>query len=425
MKLAVIGAGMSGLSIANMLRHSADIVVFEQKEKAGGLIRCERVQDCLFHKVGGHVFNSRNQQVLDWFWSYFDRDTEFIKARRNAKIYFDRRIIGYPIENYLYLLNRELVNRIIGELAALEKRQKKSPFEYPHFESFLRNNFGDTLFDLYFQPYNKKIWQTDLSRVPMEWLEGKLPMPDFASIVVSNIVREEETNMVHASFYYPRENGSQFIIDRLSAGLTIRKDTVITDFKKQDGKFVLPAEDKFDAIVYCGDVRKLPLYARQLAVSNGIDIAYIEALTSNGTSNLFCETDDTDISWLYIPENFTRAHRIIYTGNFSNSNNRGSKRKTCVVEFSGKVEYATMLEEIKKLPGNLHPLAYNYEPNSYVVQDNNTRRAIAQLKAVLETEHIYLMGRFAEWEYYNMDKCIERAFQLADQLNKKAAPAVL
>ena len=425
MKLAVIGAGMSGLSIANMLRHSADVVVFEQKEKAGGLIRCERVQDCLFHKVGGHVFNSRNQQVLDWFWSYFDRDAEFIMARRNAKIYFDHRIIGYPVENYLYLLNRELVSRIIGELAALEKREKKSPFEYPHFESFLRNNLGDTLFDLYFQPYNKKIWQTDLSRVPMEWLEGKLPMPDFASIVVSNIVREEETTMVHASFYYPRENGSQFIIDRLSAGLTIRKDTVITDFKKQDGKFVLPAGDNFDAIVYCGDVRKLPLYARQLAVRNGIDIAYIEALASNGTSNLFCETDDTDISWLYIPENFTRAHRIIYTGNFSNTNNRGSKRKTCVVEFSGKVEYATMLEEIKKLPGNLHPLACNYEPNSYVVQDNNTRRAIAQLKAVLEKEHIYLMGRFAEWEYYNMDKCIERAFQLAGQLKKQVASAVL
>ena len=145
----------------------------------------------------------------------------------------------------------------------------------------------------------------------------------------------------------------------------------------------------------------------------GVDVAYLDQLRSNGTSNLFCETDDTDISWLYIPENFTKAHRIIYTGNFSPTNNRGSKRKTCVVEFSGKVEYEVMVKEIEKLPGNLKPLDYNYEANSYVVQDKKTREVIAQAKKVLEPHGIYLLGRFAEWEYYNMDKAIEAAFDLS------------
>ena len=147
----------------------------------------------------------------------------------------------------------------------------------------------------------------------------------------------------------------------------------------------------------------------------GVDVPYLENLRSNGTSNLFCETDENDISWLYIPENFTRAHRIIYTGNFSDTNNRGSKRKTCVVEFSGKVDYDTMTEEIKKLPGNLAPLSYNYEANSYVVQDKYTRKAIADAKNVLEKHNIFLLGRFAEWEYYNMDKAIEAAFSLSEK----------
>ncbi|MEJ7682717.1 MAG: hypothetical protein WKG06_33635 [Segetibacter sp.] len=33
------------------------------------------------------------------------------------------------------------------------------------------------LYQLYFGPYNSKIWNTDISKVPLEWLDGKLPMP--------------------------------------------------------------------------------------------------------------------------------------------------------------------------------------------------------------------------------------------------------
>ena len=78
-----------------------------------------------------------------------------------------------------------------------------------------------------------------------------------------------------------------------------------------------------------------------------------------------------------------------------------------------------MQQEIKLLPGNLQSISYNYEPNSYVVQDKRTRPEVAKAKAVLEQENIYLLGRFAEWEYYNMDKCIEAAFTVAQQINSK------
>ena len=147
-----------------------------------------------------------------------------------------------------------------------------------------------------------------------------------------------------------------------------------------------------------------------------IDLKEIQNLRSNGTSNLLCETDDNDISWLYIPEEFTSAHRIIYTGNFSPANNGDKQRKTCVVEFSGKMEYEDMISEIKKLPGNLSPIKYNYEQNSYIIHNFETKKLIDQTKKILKEENIHLLGRFAEWEYYNMDKCIEAALNLAETL---------
>ncbi|RZL59431.1 MAG: UDP-galactopyranose mutase [Pedobacter sp.] len=416
MRIAVIGSGISGLSIANLLKDDHKVVVYEKNNLAGGLIKCERVNDCLFHKVGGHVFNSRNQKVLDWFWSYFDQSTEFVKAVRNAKVYYNEQIIGYPIENFLYHLEKENTSKIIDELLSLQKIGAKDPFDYESFEHFLIGTFGQTLYDLYFKPYNNKIWRTDLSTVSMQWLEGKLPMPQLSEIIKSNIFREEENSMVHSTFFYPKENGSQFIVDRLKRGLTIITDGMVDEVIFDDG-FKLIKGEQFDKVVYCGDIRKMPASFDSLLSEAGVDLDYIRNLRSNGTSNLFCETDDNDISWLYIPQDFTRAHRIIYTGNFSETNNRGSSRKTCVVEFSGKLTYEEMLSEIRHLPGNLVPISSNYEPNSYVVQDHYTRAVVNNVKRILESKGVFLLGRFAEWEYYNMDKAIEAAFQVQDKLN--------
>jgi protoporphyrinogen oxidase len=412
MKVAIIGSGIAGLSIAHLLKSEHEVIVFERDVKPGGLIKCERIEDCLFHKVGGHVFNSRNQEVFDWFWSFFDSETEFVKAKRKAKVFFNNSVIGYPIENYIYLLEKDLAKNIVAELLKLQELPKKSPFEYDNFEDFLKESFGKTLYEVYFKPYNQKIWRTDLSTVAMQWLEGKLPMPNLLEILQSNILREEEGSMVHSTFFYPRENGSQFIVDRLKQDINIVSNANVTSVSSRDDKLIIQ-EAEFDRMVYCGDIRQLPAFAKDILKKEGINVNYIQNLKSNGTSNLFCETDDNDISWMYIPESFTKAHRIIYTGNFSDSNNRGSKRKTCVVEFSGEVDYEIMVNEIKKLPGNLSPLAYNYEPNSYVIQDQQTRTVINAVKAVLKQHNIFLLGRFAEWEYYNMDKAIEAAFALS------------
>src|SRR5688572_10609923 len=116
MKIAVIGTGISGLSVARMLQKDHQVVLFEKNDRIGGLIKCERVNDNLFHKVGGHVFNSRNQQVLDWFWAQFNKEEEFVQAKRKARIFFKNQIIGYPIENYLYLLDKKVTQSIINEL---------------------------------------------------------------------------------------------------------------------------------------------------------------------------------------------------------------------------------------------------------------------------------------------------------------------
>lgn len=409
----VVGSGISGLSISRMLATHFEVEILEKNELYGGLIKCERVNDCLFHRVGGHVFNSKNKLVLEWFWNQFDKKNEFLAAKRNAKILFDSKLIGYPIENYIYQLPETEQKEIFSEL--ISKLSGTSGIgNYVNFKEFLIGNFGLSLYNLYFGPYNSKIWNTDLEKVPLEWLDGKLPMPKIEEILVSNLIRTEESEMVHSSFFYPKYGGSQFIVERLAKDLDITCSYTVESIEiTREDKLSINRDDKLsDSIVYCGDIRFLHDIINIENAELKTALFEVSQLSSNGTSNVFCETDETNLSWLYLPEKKFRAHRIIYTGNFSETNNNGSARKTCVVEFSGKVSQQEINEELKLLPGNLSPLAYNYEPNSYIIHDAQTAAKVKKVKNILEAYNIYLLGRFAEWEYYNMDKCIEAAMEL-------------
>lgn len=413
MTVGIVGAGISGIAVGRMLQDAGhEVVLFEARATPGGLVRCTWEEGNLFHRVGGHVFNTKNQEVFDWFWRHFDREQEFIQTRRKARIWLNGQYIDYPIENYLYQLPAATVQSILDDILALNRQPYRDPFSYPHFEAFLRGNFGPTLYDLYFKPYNEKIWRTDLSKVSLEWLEGKLPMPNYREMLLSNILREEEGRMVHSTFYYPRKGGSQFIINRLAEGLDIQTSTPVQNLRRQAGQWNINNSHLVDRLVYTGDVRRLNQILDASFTDCRAELEILKSLPSNGTSNVLCYTDDTDLSWLYLPDLGIKAHRIIYTGNFSKNNNVPEKRKTCTVEFSGQVDREFMIATLKKLPGNLEPIAFNYEPNSYVIQAAATRKRLDTVKTCLTRHQCFLLGRFAEWEYYNMDKAMEAGMEL-------------
>lgn len=416
MKIAIVGAGISGISSARILRSNGHTVrVFEQSDSIGGLIKCNTVDGNLYHRVGGHVFNAKNKVVADWFWSQFDQEHEFFKAKRNAKIWFGGSYLGYPIENYLYQLDKTTVSTIVSDILKLQSRGYQAPLSYANFEEFLIGNFGQHLYEIYFKPYNNKIWKTDLSTVALEWLDGKLPMPNYQDMIVSNIIKQEDDTMVHSNFYYPQSGGSQFIIDRLAQGLDISVSSPLLSIDADCTAGLSSNLGQYDAMIYTGNVRELKNIINTPSVKLAELLSQVQDLKSHGTTNVLCYTDNTDISWLYMPEAAIDAHRIIYTGNFSASNNKAGGRKTCTVEFSGKVSMDDIKRQIAAIPGNLQILDYNYEPNSYVIQGHTTRVLISELKKELAKRHIYLVGRFAEWEYYNMDKAIEAAMDIMAQ----------
>lgn len=144
------------------------------------------------------MFNSKREDVLDWFWSKFERSEEFTRADRNSVVFMENgKKIPYPIENHMYLFDSDIQKAFIDNLIYMAENKG---YEAQNFEEFLRGQFGETLYQLYFQPYNKKVWRRDLSQVPLSWLEGKLPMPTVAEMIYNNMNHVEEKSFVHATF---------------------------------------------------------------------------------------------------------------------------------------------------------------------------------------------------------------------------------
>lgn len=406
-KIVIIGAGISGLALGQMLKDKYEVVLFEGATRPGGLIKCERVNGNLYHTIGGHVFNTKRQDVFDWFWNFFDKESEFTKARRNAAIYLEENsFIPYPIENHIHLLKEDQVKNIISDLLAISNADEAKP---KNFEEFLKSQFGETLYEIYFKPYNEKIWQTDLSNIPLSWLEGKLPMPSVAEILFSNIKRIEESSFVHSSFYYPKNDGSQFIIDRLSRGLDIRNEMQVNSITKKGAQWIINGV-KADKVVFAGNIKQLPsLLERKIDITDYA--SDIESLDYHGTTTVLCEIEPNSYSWVYLPSAEVKSHRIICTGNFAASNNADGKMSV-TIEFTDKINLEEIRENLQKLPFFPKYVAHHYEKFTYPIQNKNTREMIVELKSQLARDNFFLLGRFAEWEYYNMDVAIGAAIDL-------------
>lgn len=410
-KIAIIGGGISGMAAAHNLKNKYEVEIFEKDSRPGGLIKCDVVDGNLYHMVGGHVFNSRRQDVLDWFWNFFDKEKEFTKSVRNAVAYIDKPI-GYPVENHLHQMESEVIQRIIDDLIEIKGQGE---IEINNFEEFLKHRFGKTLFKLYFEPYNKKIWKKDLTKVPISWLEGKLPMPTVEEILFNNIKQEKEMKMVHSTFFYPKNNGSQFLANRLAEGLKIHLNAPVTSLEKSKGQWCVNNEHYFDKVIFAGNIKQLPQILDGELLNKFEDD--IKELEYHGTTTVLCEIDPNDYSWIYMPNIKYDAHRIICTGNFSKNNNKKGVM-SATVEFTDFIALDEINKQLKGIPFKPKYIAHKYTEFTYPIQNVNTKTLINKIKAITEKEELYLTGRFAEWEYYNMDAAMGAALDLTKDICK-------
>ena len=147
-KIAILGAGVSGLALARALIERGhpreDLTLFEAASKAGGLCGSRTVDGYTYDVAGGHILFSKDPEVLAWMQEAGGGPEAFERRDRNTAIRFGERWVQYPFENGLGDLPPEAnFECLAGYVHAWHERQASGSEAPADFGSWVRWRFGE------------------------------------------------------------------------------------------------------------------------------------------------------------------------------------------------------------------------------------------------------------------------------------------
>lgn len=401
-RVAIIGAGISGLTAAKKLNEKGyDLTVFEKQSKIGGIARTKLIEGNTYHLTGGHCFNSKHEEILKFVFDEVLSRENWNLIERKSKIQFENYSLTYPIEfsmKELLKIDENLTVQIIQDFISAEGK------EYDNLHDWFIGNFGLSLANKYFIPYNTKIWRQDLREMSPDWVADKIPMPDKIAFI-NSLLSEISDEMPHRHFYYPKTNNQFTLIEALSNSIKekIKLNSAVNDIRFNKGKWLVEGQE-FDQVICTAPLNHL---------GSLLNDEYLLKVTSQlkynkVTTMLWKNSQQIEETWTYIPSDYHISHRHIHIGNFMLP-----KQNTTIVEAIGEYSYSEMVREGEKFDYLGVPLDYHISNHAYVVFDNNYKDAVSKIKNRLNSlEGFYSVGRFGEWEYYNMDICMKSVLQM-------------
>ncbi len=425
MAIGILGGGLAGISIAAHLGEDSEVL--ERESRGGG--HCQTVQEDGFtYDAGGpHIIFSRNQQTVDYMVSLLGGNVH--QARRNNKIFYSGRYVKYPFENGLFDLEPQ------DRFECLYHYIKN---DYPppetNFKEWLYHHFGKGLAEKYLIPYNEKIWNVPAEQLGLEWVEGRVPKPPIEDVIKAAVGVETEGYTHQLYFQYPLRGG----IESLPNALEQKVPKMVSDFTvdrvwKEGAQWCVSngwATRRYDKLVSTIPIQEL---AHVLEGVPAEIIAAVDSLRYNSLITVAVGFDSAklpDYTAIYVPDPEIRFHRLSFPAMFSPHNAPAGKSivQAEITTNPGDGTHEMSDEEILKdvvsdlqgmSLGNPSEVCYQRVIRTqygYVVQDPNYRRYLKQAKAYFDGIGIPLCGRVAEFEYINMDVCIERARNLAERL---------
>lgn len=404
-KVGIIGAGISGLTLAKILSERYDVTVLEKKDVPGGIARTKNISNTIYHLVGGHCFNSKHQFIKDFIFNEVLSVDNWHLVERNAKIFFHNQLIEYPIEfaiKQIYQIDKSMALRILKEVCHIDEFSKSD-----NLESWFKLKFGETLAKEYFIPYNRKIWGMEPKDMNPDWVKGKLPTPNKDTILEA-LFENKMDLMPHSNFYYQNSKKANYLIDLLAKGTNIWYGYKVDNICKYKNEWWINNTDNFNILVNTAPLNELIQYIK--GAPSGIKL-YARKLKYNIISNMLWESNKTDLTWRYFPEDKFIFHRHIHIGNFLKV-----KSNHTIIEAIGRIPEKKIIEDARKLEYLLKPLDYNVSEHAYVVFDKNYESSRKNIFKYLDEIGLYTLGRFGEWAYYNMDICMKRAFDIKEQI---------
>lgn len=400
MKYLILGAGPSGLTLANRLKQMGEtsFFVLEKEKEAGGLCRSAQVDGSPFDIGGGHFLDVRRPKVNEFLFQFMPEE-EWDKFDRDSRIAVNGDVISHPIEANIWQMKLENQVEYLKSIAVAGCNLKE---EMPQeFVSWIYWKLGDKIAENYMIPYNQKMFGEDLNQLGTYWLE-KLPNVSFEETLLSCLTKKAYGEQPgHAQFFYPKKYGYGELWLRMAEEIKgqIKYDASVhaIDFdtntvKTKEGETY--SADVIISTIPWMEFAKITGMPQELKEKIG-HLKYSSVQTAYFPDNL-----DTEAQWVYYPDPELSYHRILVRHNFCNGSkgywtecNSTRVDETTESTFQYMNQYAYPLNTIGK------------------------PEIMKELLEWAKTRRVYGLGRWGEHQHYNSDLVVELALKMAEELN--------
>lgn len=431
MKLTILGAGLSGISLAYFFQGSEtveEINIIEKENEIGGLCRSIK-KDGYIYDIGPHILFSKDKEMLELMLDMLPAKNTL---KRSNQIIYKGKYIKYPFENDLSKLPEDDLNYCVTAF----KNNPYRDYKPENMLQFFLKTFGEGITNTYLRPYNEKIWKYDPSFMDTQMVE-RIPQPTDEEIMRS---AEGETidGYVHQLyFHFPKEGGIEAVVrgfaNCLGSKCKIYVNQGVEQIERKKEGFIAHTKDhSFSADklistipiqelvrVYKGVPQDIQACTRALRY-NSIIIAFVKTKEDLSGDNFAFMNPEKDIIFhriskmdflgsAYKSESATYMVEITYRKGDYTDNLSDMELKKRIVAGIVKLNFAAVKDDICVINVTRHEYAY-------VLYDLHHKDNMTVIRDYFAEEGVYLNGRFGNFEYWNMDKVLRESKTMAEEL---------
>jgi protoporphyrinogen oxidase len=455
----VIGAGPAGLTAAYLLsKHGRQVTVLESDpHQVGGISRTVSHNGYLFD-IGGHRFFSKSKAVVDLWDEILPND--FIERPRLSRIYYNGKYYAYPLKAFEALRNLGVLTSTACVASYLLARAR--PVKTPrNFHEWVRNQFGERLFSIFFKTYTEKVWGLSCDAISADWAAQRIKGLDLGAAIRDGVKRSlglrqrqkaggPVIKTLIESFRYPRRGpgmmweeaaakterqGGRVLLDRTVDSLGYDAATGIwtVSSRRRDG-----SRETFTArhVVSSAPVRDLvnAIRPRPLSTFNARALGYRDFVTVA----LIAKSDKTfPDNWIYIHDPSVKVGRVQNFRSWS-PEMIPDETHTCLgLEYfcfegdglwnaSDEDLVALAKDEIGRIglidPADVVDACVVRQPKAYPVYDETYADHVATVRRELERDYptLHLVGRNGMHKYNNQDHAMMTAMLTVENIRAGA-----
>lgn len=427
-KNIILGAGMSGLSLAYHLEKAgeSDYILLESKNKVGGLCTSIRKEGFIFD-LSVHMLHLKDERIVDLIKDLLG--DELILKDRKAGIFLNGKIIPYPLQYNLYYLDEETKKQWLNEIIEISKdKNNKAP---KNFEEWIRMSQGEGIADNFMIPYNQKCYSIHPRELTVDCGGRYVPSPDINQIIGG--ANSDMSSMkigYNYNFYYTKSGGIDFLAEAFAKkirDIRLNEEIIKIDL---DRKLVFTEKEIYSFVNLINTIPMKKLIGLIKDIPEEVENAS-NKLRYTKICVVLLGINRPNISsyqWLYLPQKEFLSHKLSFPMNYSDKMTPLGMSSICIEysyegdrKFSDEEIIERMIKDLIKMDiiKDKEEVIFNklVEMNpGYVLFDFNREKNLKLIKNYLREKNIFSIGRYGAWEYSSMEEAIVYGEETAKKL---------